>query len=49
MAIIGMSEKIIESNGKGFLVILLPISFLIIFLVATNFGNSINGKSGVSK
>lgn len=35
MAIIGMSEKIIESNGKGFLVILLPISFLIIFLVAT--------------
>ncbi|MEA5582152.1 hypothetical protein VB620_12470 [Nodularia harveyana UHCC-0300] len=30
-----MSEKIIESDGKGFLVILLPISFLIIFLVST--------------
>ncbi|CEJ42485.1 hypothetical protein [Umezakia ovalisporum] len=30
-----MSEKIIESNGKGFLVLILPISFLIIFLVAT--------------
>ncbi len=30
-----MSEKIIDSNGKGFLVLLLPISFLIIFLVAT--------------
>ena len=30
-----MSEKLIESNGKGFLVLLLPISFLIIFLVAT--------------
>jgi hypothetical protein len=31
----GMSEKPIESYGKGFLVLLLPISFLIIFLVAT--------------
>ncbi|MDB9372228.1 hypothetical protein [Nodularia sphaerocarpa] len=30
-----MSEKLIETNGKGFLVLLLPISFLIIFLVAT--------------
>ncbi|WP_017315910.1 hypothetical protein [Mastigocladopsis repens] len=30
-----MSEKAIESYGKGFLVLLLPISFLIIFLVAT--------------
>ncbi len=30
-----MSEKIIESNGRGFLVLLLPISFLIIFLIAT--------------
>ncbi|MGH8000199.1 MAG: hypothetical protein ACREPR_12385 [Brasilonema sp.] len=30
-----MSEKTIESYGKGFLVLLLPISFLIIFLVAT--------------
>ncbi|MBR8834704.1 MAG: hypothetical protein DSM106950_11865 [Stigonema ocellatum SAG 48.90 = DSM 106950] len=30
-----MSENTIESYGKGFLVILLPISFLIIFLVAT--------------
>ncbi|MFH7030704.1 MAG: hypothetical protein ACHBN1_36505 [Heteroscytonema crispum UTEX LB 1556] len=30
-----MSEKSLESNGKAFLVILLPISFLIIFLVYT--------------
>ncbi|MBD2414046.1 hypothetical protein FACHB389_20675 [Nostoc calcicola FACHB-389] len=30
-----MSEKSIEGNGKAFLVILLPLSFLIIFLVAT--------------
>jgi 4-amino-4-deoxy-L-arabinose transferase-like glycosyltransferase len=30
-----MSEKTIETYGKGFLVLLLPISFLIIFLVAT--------------
>jgi hypothetical protein len=30
-----MSEKLIEGNGKGFLVLLLPISFLIIFLVST--------------
>ncbi|MEH2181268.1 hypothetical protein [Nostoc sp.] len=30
-----MSEKPIEDNGKAFLVLLLPISFLIIFLVAT--------------
>lgn len=30
-----MSEKTIESDGKGFLVLLLPISFLIIFVVAT--------------
>lgn len=30
-----MSEKPIEDNGKAFLVILLPLSFLIIFLVAT--------------
>ncbi|WP_414566690.1 MULTISPECIES: hypothetical protein [unclassified Anabaena] len=30
-----MSEKIIDNNGKAFLVLLLPISFLIIFLVAT--------------
>ncbi|WP_017655465.1 hypothetical protein [Fortiea contorta] len=30
-----MSEKLIESSGKGFLVLLLPISFLIIFLVST--------------
>lgn len=30
-----MSEKLIETNGKGFLVLLLPISFLIIFLVST--------------
>ncbi len=30
-----MTEKTIESYGKGFLVLLLPASFLIIFLVAT--------------
>ena len=30
-----MSEKPIENNGKTFLVLLLPISFLIIFLVTT--------------
>ncbi|MDZ8188096.1 MAG: hypothetical protein RMX96_24995 [Nostoc sp. ChiSLP02] len=30
-----MSEQTIEGNGKAFLVILLPLSFLIIFLVAT--------------
>ncbi|MEA5553128.1 hypothetical protein VB713_19470 [Anabaena cylindrica UHCC 0172] len=30
-----MSEKTIENNGKTFLVLLLPISFLIIFLVST--------------
>ncbi|MEH2356294.1 hypothetical protein [Nostoc sp.] len=30
-----MSEKSIEGNGKTFLVLLLPISFLIIFLVTT--------------
>lgn len=30
-----MSEKYIESDGKAFLVLLLPISFLIIFLVST--------------
>jgi len=30
-----MSEKLIEDNGKAFLVLLLPISFLIIFLVTT--------------
>ncbi|MEH1909992.1 MAG: hypothetical protein V7L05_04660 [Nostoc sp.] len=30
-----MSAKPIEGNGKAFLVLLLPISFLIIFLVAT--------------
>ncbi|WP_375472024.1 hypothetical protein [uncultured Nostoc sp.] len=30
-----MSEKSIEGNGKAFLVLLLPISFLIIFLVTT--------------
>ncbi|MGI2905112.1 hypothetical protein [Tolypothrix sp. VBCCA 56010] len=30
-----MSEKSIESGGKGFLALLLPISFLIIFLVST--------------
>lgn len=35
LARIGMSEKIIDNNGKAFLVLLLPISFLIIFLVAT--------------
>jgi hypothetical protein len=31
----GMSENKIEYYGKGYLVLLLPISFLIIFLVAT--------------
>jgi hypothetical protein len=30
-----MSEKTIESYGKGFLVLLLPISFLVVFLVST--------------
>jgi hypothetical protein len=30
-----MSEKTLEGNGKAFLVLLLPISFLIIFLVTT--------------
>ncbi|MEH1872946.1 hypothetical protein [Nostoc sp.] len=30
-----MSEKPIEDNGKAFLVLLLPLSFLIIFLVTT--------------
>jgi hypothetical protein len=35
LAVIGMSEKSIESYGKGFLVLLLPLSFLIIFFVAT--------------
>jgi hypothetical protein len=35
LAKIGMSEKPIEDNGKAFLVLLLPISFLIIFLVTT--------------
>lgn len=30
-----MSEKTLESNGKAFLVLLLPISFLVIFLVST--------------
>jgi hypothetical protein len=30
-----MSEKTIEGSGKGFLVLLLPISFVIIFLVNT--------------
>lgn len=30
-----MSEKTIENSGKAFLVLLLPISFLIIFLVST--------------
>lgn len=30
-----MSEKTLESSGKAFLVLLLPISFLIIFLVST--------------
>ncbi len=35
LARIGMSEKLMESNGKAFLVLLLPISFLIIFLVST--------------
>jgi hypothetical protein len=31
----GMSDKTIEDYGKGYLVLLLPISFLIVFLVAT--------------
>jgi hypothetical protein len=31
----GMSENKIEDYGRGYLVLLLPISFLIIFLVAT--------------
>jgi hypothetical protein len=35
LAKIGMSEKTMESGGKGFLVLLLPISFLIVFLVST--------------
>lgn len=30
-----MSENLIENNGKSFLILLLPISFLIIFLVNT--------------
>jgi hypothetical protein len=30
-----MSEKTIETTGKSFLVLLLPISFLIVFLVST--------------
>lgn len=30
-----MSEKTLESDGKAFLVLLLPISFLVIFLVST--------------
>ncbi|MBF2066828.1 MAG: hypothetical protein IGS39_20770 [Calothrix sp. C42_A2020_038] len=30
-----MSEKTIESYGKGFLVLLLPISFIVVFLVST--------------
>ncbi|MBW4616120.1 MAG: hypothetical protein KME21_23165 [Desmonostoc vinosum HA7617-LM4] len=30
-----MSEKQLEGNGKAFLVLLLPISFLIIFLIST--------------
>ncbi|NRB08700.1 MAG: hypothetical protein HRU34_17225 [Richelia sp.] len=30
-----MSDKTIEGYGKGYLVLLLPISFLIVFLVAT--------------
>ncbi|MEA5570264.1 hypothetical protein [Calothrix sp. UHCC 0171] len=30
-----MSEQTIEGKGKGFLVLLLPISFLIVFLVST--------------
>ncbi|MBD2388559.1 hypothetical protein [Cylindrospermum sp. FACHB-282] len=30
-----MSEKPMEDNGKAFLVLLLPISFLIIFLIST--------------
>ena len=32
---IGMSDKMIEEYGKGYLVLLLPVSFLIVFLVAT--------------
>jgi hypothetical protein len=35
LAAISMSENLMASNGKGFLVLLLPISFLIIFLVST--------------
>jgi hypothetical protein len=35
LAKIGMSEKTIEGSGKGFLVLLLPISFVIILLVTT--------------
>ncbi len=35
LAKIGMSEKTLESGGKAFLVLLLPISFLVIFLVST--------------
>ncbi|HLO83930.1 MAG TPA: hypothetical protein VK203_02790 [Nostocaceae cyanobacterium] len=30
-----MSEKTLEGSGKGFLVLILPISFLIVFLVST--------------
>jgi hypothetical protein len=30
-----MSEKTIESYGKGFLVLLLPISFIVVFVVST--------------
>jgi hypothetical protein len=30
-----MSEKIIESNGRAFLILILPLSFLFIFLVST--------------
>lgn len=33
--VIGMSEKTIAGGGKAFLVLLLPISFLIVFLVST--------------
>ncbi len=29
-----MSEKTLETSGKGFLLLLLPLSFLIIFLVS---------------
>jgi hypothetical protein len=35
LAKISMSDKAIEEYGKGYLLLLLPISFLIIFLVAT--------------